>query len=271
MAGLVFSSCDRLAKVIWTYCSERNTWLSAILMPGKENNKAHYKPRLLNDNTEWKLDPQIFQKILKLFSVKPEIDIFAPHLNYQVPVYVSWNPDKNAHVTDTFSISWENLNFYAFPPFSLTGTSISKIRREMAVGIMIIPWWLTQFWFPMMVPLLQDFPVALPPNVSDTTVQQEIIPYPVSENETTGSSFIGETFRYTELPSEVTKVILESWRLSRTSRCESVLKRWHKYVTSRNEDPYSPDGMVCTLTVAYTVGYVLLAVHCPVLLQLGGA
>ena len=41
--------------------------------------------RLLNENTEWKLDSQIFQKILKLFSVKPEIDIFASHLNYQVP------------------------------------------------------------------------------------------------------------------------------------------------------------------------------------------
>ena len=35
----------------------------------------------------------------------------------------------------------------------------------MAERIMIIPWWVTQFWFPMMVPLLQDFPVVLPPNV----------------------------------------------------------------------------------------------------------
>ena len=121
--------------------------------------------RLLNDNAEWKLDLQIFQKILKLFSVKPEIDIFASHLNYQVLTYVSWNPDKNAYAMDAFSISWANLKFYAFPLLSLIGTSISKIRREMGVGIIIIPWWVIQFWFPMMVPLLQDFPVVLPPNV----------------------------------------------------------------------------------------------------------
>ena len=101
--------------------------------------------RLLNDNTEWKLDPQIFQKMLKLFSVKPEINIFASHLNYQVPTYVSWNPDKNAYAIDAFSISWTNLKFYAFPPFSLIGTSISKIRREITVGIMIIPSLVTQF------------------------------------------------------------------------------------------------------------------------------
>ena len=61
--------------------------------------------RLLNENIEWKLDPQIFQEILKLFSVKPEIDIFASRLNYQVPTYVSWNPDKNTYVSDAFSIS----------------------------------------------------------------------------------------------------------------------------------------------------------------------
>ena len=35
----------------------------------------------------------------------------------------------------------------------------------MAVGIMISPWWVTQFWFPMMVPLFQDFAAVLPPNV----------------------------------------------------------------------------------------------------------
>ena len=121
--------------------------------------------RLPNDNTEWKLDPQIFQKILKLFSVNPEIDIFASHLNYQVPTYLSWNPNKNEYAIDAFSISWANLKSFAFSPFRLIGTFISKIRREMAVRIMIIPWWLTQFWFLMMVPLLQDFPVVPPPNV----------------------------------------------------------------------------------------------------------
>ena len=104
----------------------------------------------------------------------------------------------------------------------------------MAVEIMIIPWWVTQFWFPMMVPLPQDFPVVLPPNVL-TLISL------VSENETAGSSVIGETFRYTELSQQVTKVILESSQPSTTSRYESAFKRWHRYAISRNEDPYSPD------------------------------
>ena len=121
--------------------------------------------KLLNDNTEWKLDLQIFLKIMKLFSVKPEIDRFASHLNNQIPAYVSWNPDKNADAIDAFSISWTNLKFYTFPPFRLIGSSILNIRGEMALGIMIILWWVTQFWFLMMVPLLQDLPIVHPRNV----------------------------------------------------------------------------------------------------------
>ena len=42
MGSLVSSSCDGLAKEIWAYCVERNTWLSAIHIPEKENNEADY-------------------------------------------------------------------------------------------------------------------------------------------------------------------------------------------------------------------------------------
>ena len=85
------------------------------------------------------------------------------------------------------------------------------------------------------------FPSSTSSKCFDTTVQQGITKSLVSENETAGSSFIREAFRYTELPSEVTKVILESWQPSARSRYESVLKRWHRYAISKNEDPYSPD------------------------------
>ena len=35
----------------------------------------------------------------------------------------------------------------------------------MAAGIVIISWWVTQFWFPLMVPLFQDFSVVRTPEV----------------------------------------------------------------------------------------------------------
>ena len=74
MGGLGSSSCNRLAKVKWANC-ERDNCLSAIHIPGKENNETDYMSRLLQENTEWKLDPSI----LKLFSGMPEIYIIVSH------------------------------------------------------------------------------------------------------------------------------------------------------------------------------------------------
>ena len=50
------------------------------------------------------------------------------------------------------------------------------------------------------------FPSSTSFKFFDTAVQQGIKASFVTKNETNGSSLIGEAFRYTELPSEVTKV-----------------------------------------------------------------
>ena len=80
----------------------------------------------------------LFHKTVDLIKVTPETDLFASALNHQVPKYVSWNPDQEAFAIDAFSISWANMKFYAFPPFSLIGASTSKIKQEGASGVMII-------------------------------------------------------------------------------------------------------------------------------------
>ena len=92
----------------------------------------------------------------------------------------------------------------------------------------------------------------------DTTIQQRTASSHVSTNETANSSFIGKAFRHKEFPSAVTKVIVESWRPSTRSRYESVLKRWHNYAISSNDDPYSPE--VNTVLTFMHIMY-LLVVH----------
>ena len=86
-------------------------------------------------------------------------------MNYQTGQYASWHPDRNAIAIDAFRVSWSELNFYGFPPFSLLGAAIAKVRKGKCLGIMIIPWWKTQFRFAMMVSLLKNFLILLPPNI----------------------------------------------------------------------------------------------------------
>ena len=61
---------------------------SSYTLPGKENITADFTSRLQNENTEWRLPPAIFHKILRVFYFKLEIDFFTC-LNYQIPKYVS--------------------------------------------------------------------------------------------------------------------------------------------------------------------------------------
>ena len=139
--GSVSEKCNELAKHLWHFCIQENIWISALHIPGKENTVADYMSTSLNDNTEWQLAPIIFKNIVHTFNFVPELDLFASYLNAQVPCYVSWFQDHNAVANDAFSLSWENKTFYTFPPFSLIGATLVKIRRDQPPGIMIIPWW----------------------------------------------------------------------------------------------------------------------------------
>ena len=111
MGGLESNSCNNLTKEIWTYCTDQKIWLSAVHISRKDNNTADYMFRLLNENTEWRLVPFVFLKIVNLFKVTLEIELFASALNQQVPKYISRNPDQEAFAIDAFSISWGNMKF----------------------------------------------------------------------------------------------------------------------------------------------------------------
>ena len=60
--------------------------------------------RSLNENTEWQLSPAIFKEIVRTLDFKPQVDIFAPYLNYQVENYISWFPDPKASIISASGI-----------------------------------------------------------------------------------------------------------------------------------------------------------------------
>lgn len=161
MGGTHSLECNNIAKEIWQWCIDHNIWLTAISLPGKENVDADRESRVFNDNTEWTLQKHLFNKIVKAFG-KPSIDLFASRLNKQVPRYISWKPDPEALHVNAFTYSWSNEYFYAFPPFSQIMECLQKIEREEGEGMMVLPIWTTQPWYPKVLRLLADHPRLLP-------------------------------------------------------------------------------------------------------------
>ena len=160
MGGSKSSTCNELAKQFWAWCIDRQIWVSVAHLPGVENVIADRKSRVFQDETEWMLNKEIFQQLCTEY--EPSIDLFASRLNAQLPCYVSWKPDPEAESIDALSIDWGPLNFYAFPPFCIIAKCLQKIIQDEAEGIIIIPRWPTQPWFPKLLNMLIEIPIILP-------------------------------------------------------------------------------------------------------------
>ena len=127
-------SCNMMTQTIWKWCIDNHVWLSAAYIPGKENTAADEESRKINIDAEWKLNTDQLNKALAQLKMRPNTDLFASRLNNQMQCYASYRPDPSAYAVDAFSLSWNNLDFYAFPPFSTITAVLGKVKRERATG-----------------------------------------------------------------------------------------------------------------------------------------
>ena len=106
---------------------------------------------------------------------------------------------------------------------------------------MVIPWWKTQVWFPLMNKTTGKLSCATPTKHLNFAMEQINATPIVPKNEIVGHSVFRQAFRNTSIPPEIANVITDLWRTATKSRYESVLRRWAIYATSRNADPYIAD------------------------------
>ena len=161
MGGCQSLSCFNIATRIWQWAISRNIWLSIAHIRGKDNTKADTESREFNDKTEWKLQEEVFAQICDYFQIQPSVDLFASRLNYQLPRFVSWNPEPEAIATDAFSLIWSHETYYAFPPFSLIGHVLNKVVTDGSVMLIVVPHWPTQHWWALLQRLLVVKPLIL--------------------------------------------------------------------------------------------------------------
>lgn len=147
MGGVRFAGLHDLACEFWSWCEERRLWVHATYIPSNDNCEADYSSRIDNTDTEWELADTAFDEITRCFRTM-EIDLFASRINSKCQLYCSWRRDPEAFAFDALTISWTQWFVYAFPPFSLIARVIKKIRDDRAEGILVVPFWPTQNWFP---------------------------------------------------------------------------------------------------------------------------
>ena len=130
---------------------------------GKQNVIAYQESRNQNVDTEWMLNLTYLSTALGKIHFSPEINLFASRFNKQFDAYVSYKPDPYARHIDASTISWANEKFYCFPQFSSILKVIRKIIQDKATGILVVPDWPTQSWYPLLFQILAQPPHRLLP------------------------------------------------------------------------------------------------------------
>ena len=115
---------DSLCALLWrilSWCTRQQVTLRARHIPGRLNVIADKLSRLGQTiQTEWSLHPEVFQAVCSRWH-QPQVDLFATGFNNKLPQFVSPVPDPQAWAVDALSLSWEDLDPYAFPPAAILG------------------------------------------------------------------------------------------------------------------------------------------------------
>lgn len=165
MGGTHSKKLCEVAKEIWKWCEKRSIWIVASYIRSKDNVVADYESRRLEPETEFELSQKAYNNLVKIFG-QPNIDLFASRANTKCKLYVSWKRDPGSITVDAFTINWKNYFFYAFPPFSIILKVLVKIKQEGSRGIVIVPNWPTQAWYPLYMDMLVSQPVIFEPNIN---------------------------------------------------------------------------------------------------------
>lgn len=163
MGGIQYPHLNEVAKRLWQWCEHRNLYVYASYIRSADNKEADAESRRIHPDIEWELSPAAFQQLVTKFG-SPKIDLFASRINKKCNTYVSWHRDPEAHAVNAFTIDWKNLKFYAFPPFSIVLKVLRKIISDEAKGVVVVPMWPTQPWYPIFRSLVSSDIVYFRPN-----------------------------------------------------------------------------------------------------------
>ncbi|CAB0043256.1 unnamed protein product [Trichogramma brassicae] len=163
MGGAQHTHLNDITRKIWQWCERRNIVIFASYIASKENVEADEESRRLEPETEFSLSDYAFKEVIQNFGI-PDIDLFASHSNKKCERFISWKKDPESETVDAFTINWKGLFFYAFPPFSIVLKVLRKIKVDTAEGIVIVPDWPGQPWFPLFKKMLVKEPIRFKPN-----------------------------------------------------------------------------------------------------------
>lgn len=136
--------------------------LLAEHVAGAENGAADRLSRITPSRNEWHLRRSALAAAVTHFDVQPTIDWFASYNSHLCPRYVSRCPDPRAVAVDALRQPWHGEFGLFVPPINLLSRVVSRIARQHAHGIVVVPAWPSRPWWSTLMSLTTCRPLPLP-------------------------------------------------------------------------------------------------------------
>ena len=156
-----------LALKMWKWCRQRNIHISAFYIPGQLNFIADILSRLINLNSEWKLNPAIFRQICVIYTT-PDLDLLQQEQTIKFrnsfhgsQIQMLWQP--------MLSNSLVKPAMLCISPLQSNYEMPKKIQSDKGKVLLIALVWRSRPWFPILLSMLYDRLLLLP-STSDVLI-----------------------------------------------------------------------------------------------------
>ena len=157
----------RMSKIgtrFFDWREQHQLQISCRHIRGIHNGRADALSRQEWSASDWQLNPQLLQRVLRHWGCTAEIDLFASRQNTQSQRYFSWDHDSRAMGVDCLSHAWPGREtLYAYPPQAVIARILQKVITESVYDLILAtPCFPQASWWPTLLQLSTTPPVVLP-------------------------------------------------------------------------------------------------------------
>ena len=152
---------SRQAAALLKTCYKSGIRIICRYVPGTENSLADALSRWSQDRSDYQIHHGIFQAVDQLWGPHT-VDWTATRHNTMLPRFCSRFLDDRATYVDVLRSFNAKENGFCNPPFALIPKLLGLLENCNTDISMVVPIWMAQPWWPVLLSRTVDFPVLLP-------------------------------------------------------------------------------------------------------------
>ena len=138
-------------RVVWQLLLDFRITLDAVYIKSAHNPAD--APSRHRDSSDWTFLPGLRARLRDLWRKPFTLDPFATAATTMARNFCSLRDEEQHTAADGFSISWSDQDLFLNPPWRLMSRVLRKIFADRARGVLIIPRWPSQHWWPQVLTL----------------------------------------------------------------------------------------------------------------------